>query len=190
MKKPTRGLGFVYQRGGVQWLCYSVRGKRIRESADVALRIDPPNHATPADALKLLKRRFADSQNGKPVGPQVDRISLADLGEMLLEFYRANGRRSLDRAQHALARLYEAFGRDARAFEITSDRITAYQARRRSQSYNGRPIANATINYELAILRKAFRLAARANKVTVRPEFDMLDVDNARKGFFGASGEA
>ena len=41
-----------------------------------------------------------------------------------------------------------------------------------------------TVNYEMAILRRGFRLAAKDGKVGVRPEFSMLHVDNARKGFF------
>lgn len=36
------------------------------------------------------------------------------------------------------------------------------------------------------MLRRAFRLAARAGKVAFRPEFEMLHVENARKGFFEA----
>jgi len=47
-------------------------------------------------------------------------------------------------------------------------------------------VANATINCEMAILRRAFQLAARAGKVATRPVFQMLHVDNARKGFFEA----
>jgi hypothetical protein len=46
--------------------------------------------------------------------------------------------------------------------------------------------AASTINYELAMLRRSFRLAVRAGKVGMRPEFSMLHVDNARKGFFEA----
>jgi integrase len=40
------------------------------------------------------------------------------------------------------------------------------------------------VNYEVAVLRRGFRLARKARKVAELPEFDMLAVDNARKGFF------
>ena len=42
----------------------------------------------------------------------------------------------------------------------------------------------ATVNYELAMLRRAFRLGGRAGKVAARPEIQMLHVENTRKGFF------
>jgi integrase len=44
--------------------------------------------------------------------------------------------------------------------------------------------ANATINREMAALKRAFRLAHRAGRVAAIPYIDMLDEDNARKGFF------
>jgi hypothetical protein len=53
---------------------------------------------------------------------------------------------------------------------------------------DGRPIrdgySNATINREMAALKRAFRLAHRAGRAASVPHIDMLDEDNARKGFF------
>ena len=40
----------------------------------------------------------------------------------------------------------------------------------------------STINYELAMLRRGFRLGRAL--VSSQPKFEMLKVDNARKGFF------
>jgi integrase len=42
----------------------------------------------------------------------------------------------------------------------------------------------STVNYELAVLRRGFKLAKRAGKVASCPGVPMLHVDNARKGFF------
>ncbi len=182
--KKMRGLGFVYQRGPVQWICYSIRGTRYRESVDEALRVVAPHHASHGEAVKLLKARIADSQNGRPVGPQVERTTLKDLCRMLENDYCANERKSIDRVKDAISHLFEFFGESARVVEITPDRITEYQADRRTRCYKGRPVANATINYEVAMLRRAFRLAARAGKVAFRPEITMLHVENTRKGFF------
>jgi len=179
-----RNVEGVYQRGAVWWICYSVRGKRQRESADEVLRVIAPHHATHGQAVKLRKARIAESQNGRPVGAQVERTTLKDLCQMLEKDYRANGRKSTNRAKVAITRLSEFFGESARAVDITPDTITEYQANRRAQCYKGRPVANATINYEVAMLRRAFRLAARAGKVAFRPEIQLLHVENARKGFF------
>jgi Phage integrase family len=46
---------------------------------------------------------------------------------------------------------------------------------------------NSTIKNELAILRRAFRLAAEDGRVAVIPKFPMPEVDNARQGFFEAN---
>jgi integrase len=112
--------------------------------------------------------------------PEVERTSLEDLCQMLLDDYRANQRRSLERIGAALVHLKEHFG-GARACDLTTDRITAYVAARLAAK-----AANATISRELAALKRMFRLAEIAGKVAQRPYIPMLQEDNARKGFFEA----
>src|ERR1700722_20149366 len=176
--KKTRGLGGTYQRGGIWWIQFYVRGRRYRESTESTKE---------TDATKLLKKRIGEAQQpGRPIGAQVEKTTLTDLAAMIVTDYRANGRKSLDRLEDAIIHLKEFFGPDRRATDLTADRIVAYQAYRQEQGRKGRKVANATINYELAMLRRAFRLAARAGKVAFRPEFEMLHVENARKGFFEA----
>lgn len=70
----------------------------------------------------------------------------------------------------------------ARALDITADRITTYVADRLAAT--AKP---ATVNRELAALKRMFRLGQRAGKVGERPYIAMLDEDNIRKGFFEAS---
>ncbi len=168
--KRARGLGIIYLRGRVWWVQYYARGTRHRESSQSANR---------ADAVRLLKRRLADVASGRPVGPRIERTTLADLLDIVANDYRANGRRSLRRLDFAAAHLAAYFSPAARAIEITTDRLTAYQAHRLAMG-----AARASVNYELAILRRAFSLALRAGKVASRPDFPMLHVDNARQGFF------
>jgi integrase len=132
-----------------------------------------------ADAIRLLKKRTGDAATGKPVGPELDRVRLDDLLAMVEADYRANSRKSLERVRDAAIHLRAFFRGDRKARDLTSDRISAYQAHRLEDGS-----APATVNYELAVLRRAFRLAVRARKVGMRPEIQMLHVDNARKGFF------
>jgi integrase len=171
----AKGQGLIYRRGAVWWIQYYVRGQRFRESSGSSNR---------SDAVRLLKQRYTDAQAGRPLGPQPERTTFDELAAILFDDYQANGRRSLDRAEDAINRLRSFFGRDARAIDITADRVTAYRVHRQEQSYKGRLVANSTINYELAILGRAFRLATRARKVTPHPEIEMLHTDNARQGFF------
>jgi integrase len=178
----NRGMGYVYQAtwrdqktgepktGATWWISYSTHGKRHRENA----------HSTKeADAARLLKLRLGQAAIGMPVGPQVERTTLGDILKMVEVDYAANGRKSLARVKHAATHLKEFFDACAKARVITSDRISAYQAERLEQG--AKP---ATVNYELAVLRRAFRLGGRAGKVAARPEIQMLHVENVRKGFF------
>ena len=178
----TRGLGFIFQptyrdktTGEKKtvvtwWISYSIHGQRHKENAKSANR---------ADGVRLLKQRIGEAAQGRPVGSQIDRTTFDDLAQMLFDDYRANGRRSLDRAEQACAHLRDFFGAASRARDISADVITKYKARRLDE--RAKP---STVNYELAMLRRAFRLAIRAGKVALRPEVKMLRVDNARTGFF------
>ena len=178
----NRGLGFVFQptyrdkttgenkKTATWWISYSVHGRRHKENAKSTKR---------ADAVRLLKQKIGEAAQGKPVGAQIERTTFEDLSQILLDDYRANGRSSVDRAQQACAHLREFFGAECRARDISTDRITKYQVCRLDQK--AKP---STVNYELAMLRRAFRLANRAGKVALRPEIEMLHVDNARIGFF------
>jgi integrase len=112
---------------------------------------------------------------------------LGDILKMVEVDYAANGRRSLDRVKQAAAHLKDFFDADTKVRNLTADRITAYQAARLKQPEREgalRAASPSTTNYELAVLRRAFRLGARAGKVAARPEIQMLHVENVRKGFF------
>lgn len=100
------------------------------------------------------------------------------MAAMLVNDYKANARRSLNRAEDALSHLRSFFGFD-RATDITSDRVTAYVAFRQDEK-----AANATINTELAALGRMFALGMRAGKIANKPHIAKLQLNNARKGFF------
>jgi hypothetical protein len=179
--KAARGLGNVYQptyrdkRTGdlrntaTWWIVYSVNGRRIAENAHTTSR---------PEAVQLLKKKTGDAAAGKPVGPQLDRTTLDDLLSMVEADYAANSRKSADRVKYAAASLRAFFGGNRKARDITADRITAFAAHRLEEA---KP---ASVNYEMTILRRGFRLGSKAGKVANRPEISMLHVDNARKGFF------
>ena len=170
----TRGMGRVYQQHGSAnwWLQYSNHGTVIRESSGSANR---------AVAIKLLKQQLGKVAAGKPVGPQIEKTTFEDLATIITNEYAANERSSLKRLRQSLAHLRQFFG-DDRALTITSDRITAYTAERREQG-----AANATVNRELAALKRAFKLAEIAGKVAKGPHIAMLVEDNARQGFLDHS---
>jgi integrase len=91
---------------------------------------------------------------------------------------RRIARNNRDGSGGSLGHLREYFS-GTRAKDITTDRIIAYTAFRRAEKAEA-----ATVNRELAALKRALRSAARAGKVAQAPDFSLLREDNARKGFF------
>src|SRR5579871_3144361 len=111
------------------------------------------------------------------VTPEQEKLTFDDLAELLRTDYRLNGRRSLGHVERHIRRLGEAFACD-RALSITPDRIAAYTAARL-----GRGVAPATVNRELAALRRMFSLAVKTGQILARPPITLLTEDNAREGF-------
>ena len=180
--KGTRKFGYVFQptyldkRTGekkishVWWIQYHVRGRPMRESsASTNLAV----------ARRLLKLHHGEVAAGKPVTVDIERTRFEDLKEILLNEYKVNDRRSVARVESALRHLSAYFG-EARARDITSDRVNAYIVDRREHG-----AANATVNRELAALKRAFRLAAKRTppRVALVPDITLLDEDNTREGF-------
>jgi integrase len=172
MDDSKHGIGGgVYRRGKkIWWIRYAAHGERHRESSKSEKR---------SDAERLLRKRLSAVDAGKPVGASVERTTFGDLSQMLLDNYRANGRRSVKRAEFALNRLRQFFGAETRASAITQDRVTKYVVARQAQN-----IANATINNELSMLNRAFAIALDAGKVASAPRVKKLHVSNTRTGFF------
>ena len=120
---------------------------------------------------------MAEIGHGRLIGPDAEKTTYEDLEQMLLDHYRTNGLRSLARMEGALQHLRGFFSR-ALAREITTDRIPRYIAYRQEQK-----AANATVNRELAALRRMFILGERSEKVVKRPHIALLQEHNVRKGF-------
>jgi integrase len=162
---------------------YNFRGRTFRESvgtwieettAEGRTRRRP---TTRADALRLLRKRQAEMGTGRLVRPDIERTTFEDLARILVADYTVNGRKSLETAQGSLKALRSVFG-PAYARDITLDRLDAYVALRLGAGRKA-----ATIQKELAALKRAFHLAERAGKA-VPPPFPCLRISNTRTGFF------
>lgn len=81
--------------------------------------------------------------------------------------------------QEAFAHLEAFFGAEARVADISRARVDTYAEQRLAA---GR--ARATVNAELAQLRRGFRLAIEAGLLAVMPVFKLPTPRNARSGFF------
>lgn len=169
-----RGVGRTYRRGAIWWIRYWHHGREYRESSGSAREVD---------AVRLLKQRLKEMGRGRFVGPSEDRVLLTDLFDALLVDYRNNGRKSLSSLPGRLAPLRAAFALD-RAVDVTEDRIERYKAERlAAKTKRKTPVAPATVNRELAALKRAFRLAVEQKRLTVAPTIKLLAEHNARQGF-------
>jgi integrase len=168
---PRDGTGRVYQRGNVWWIQYGHRGKDIRESSKSTRK---------GDATRLLRKRLGELGSGNYIGKDAERVTFEDLKEMIRADYKVERRRSLKRLDTALSHLDATFG-GSRALDITTDRVRTYIATRQEAG-----AASATIQQELAALKRAFNLAVQAGRLPTRPYIPSVNVQNTRQGFFGA----
>jgi integrase len=161
-------MGRIFKRGSIYWIAYNHRGKEYRESSHTD---------DESQAQKLLKKRLGEVASGKLFGPREERLRFDDLAEALITDYQANNRRSVAHVRGSITHLREFFGLD-RVADITTARIKAYIAGRQKQG-----AANASINRELAALRRMFTLALQDERVRDSPHVPKLQEHNTRQGF-------
>src|SRR3989475_8972399 len=118
---------------------------------------------------------------------------------LVREDYQLKGRRSTASLESRIANLAGFFA-GVRVCNITPGLITRYQLDRKHGRVKAvrrpmrdgkagarrlRPAANSTVNRDLEVLKRAFRLAARKELVSHVPEFpeDLSEKDNVRQGY-------
>src|SRR5205085_12096221 len=139
---------------------YSFRGKRLRESS---------KSTRETDAVRLLRKRIEECGKGRHRDPVSEhRVRMTELFAALETDYRNNGRRSTATLAFRLAPLRKAFGRD-RAIDVTAARIAHYAVERLAVRK-----ARATVNRELAALRRAFALAVEREQLSTAPPVKLL----------------
>ncbi len=164
-----RGMGRLFKRGPIWWIAFSHRGQEFRESA---------KSERESDARRLLKKRIGEIQGNQFIGPSQERVLFSDLLDGLILDYQNNGRKSLGIMGYRLKSIRAAFALD-RAADVTEARIERYKRERLEAGK-----APATVNRELAAIKRAFKLAVRQKRIPSAPNIEMLAEHNARQGFF------
>jgi len=157
------------KRGRIWWLRYFRNGRRYEESARTS------DYEVAKD---LLKTRLGEIAKGVPVTPAMSRLRFEEAMTDLETEYTVNKRDSLDHLKRRIQlHLLPWFGGRRFGTIKTSD-VNAYVQHRQKDG-----AAVASINRELAILKRAFTLAIRGGKLSHRPYIPMLQEHNVRVGF-------
>jgi integrase len=151
----------------VWWLSYYANGRQVRESSKTVKE---------SKARGLLRAKEGDAERGLPV-VKVNRKTVAELLADVVTDYKNHERDTLKKTEERIRLHLQPFFGSANAAAVSDDQVRQYVTQRKAEG-----AANASINRELAILRRGYSLNQRA--VTVRPTIKMLKEDNAREGFF------
>lgn len=158
------------RQSNIFWIKYYKSGKAERENT----------HTTDfATAKRLLQSREGDISRGVPVSAKMGRVEIDELTEDVVVNYRINHKKSLGDVERRLRLHISPFFRGRRAVSITTSTVEKFILTRQEQG-----ASNATINRELAILKRAFSLGVRAGKILSKPYIAALKENNVRTGFF------
>ena len=167
MPKYRRGSGSIYKRGKFWWIAFYADGKQVCESAKTTDR---------AKAREKLQEKLGKMAAGEYF-VSAERVLFEELADDMIDDYKANAKRSLKDAERSVKVLRMFFG-GQRAQSIKPAEILKFRKMRLNK------LSNASVNRELAALKRIFNLGIEHEKIYRKPKIHMLAENNARQGFF------
>lgn len=187
----TRDRPYLPAREGSSnwWIQYYRNGKVYRQSAGTTNR---------RKAEKFLQRKIGEIATGNFLEPTAERTlvicsdcahpkdsshsrkgeSCGCLASDLLTEYEANARHSLVNVRRNWEKHLAPRFEHVRARDVRTDALNQYITERQTEG-----ASNASINRELAALKRSFKLGMIAGKVAKMPIFPHLTERNVRHGF-------
>lgn len=169
MARSTRGNGTIYLRGNVWWLQYFLNNRKISESS---------KSNDEAEARRQLKVKVGEAAAGKLMAPS--RTTIADLCALVMDNHRLRELHRTKVVEYVLnAHILPSLGR-LLASRFGSAQVKAYILQRQAEG-----ASNATVNRELAIVGRGFKLGYEAEPKLVfqLPVIHKLPESNPRQGF-------
>lgn len=169
-RQRSRSTGRLYRRGDVWWADFWANGKRVRRSTGKGKK---------ADANAVLVEWMKEAKDGTFTTAD-EEVRWPHLVRLIRDDYEAKGNRSTKRLEASLKHLGR-FYRDFPAEEITGSSAKRYRLHRKREG-----AAEATIQTELAALRRMLAIALEDESVPYhhQPVIPRRTVKNARRGFF------
>lgn len=170
-KRRTPGTGSIYLRGGIWYLQYSVGGKQIQESSHSHIR---------SDAMNLLRIRLGDAASGRHPYGFARGLTIADVCKLTLNDQRLHNKADVKGTEYRINKHLDRLLGKFRAWEFGTKHVSEYILVRRKEG-----ATDGTINRELSILRRGFRLGTTAEPPLVLrcPKVVRLVEHNTRQGF-------
>jgi len=165
----TRGTGTIYQRGNIWWLQYFANGRKINETSGTS---------DEAEARRQLKVKVGEAAAGKNVAP--GRATIGDLCALVMDNHRLRELRRTKVVEYVLnAHILPTLGR------LPTARFGSAQVRQYILQRQAEGAANATVNRELAIVGRGFKLGYEAEPKLVfqLPVIHKLPETTVRQGF-------
>lgn len=155
-------MGSLYRRGRTFWAKYREGSRIVRVSTGTSDRLE---------AERFLAHREPKVANR--ADPKFE-----DLVTLVESDYLVNGYDTLEKLKERVRLHLEPFFRQQRISRV-AENVAQYIAKRQADG-----AASATVNRELAIIRRGFKLAWRQKLVPAVPYVPVLKERNARQGFF------